>query len=149
MGLPRNHVSIDHAARDVLVDDIGGVQKGLIHILCGLGASLHEDKSMLLGEGLSLLARNLALGVQVTLVTDKHNGNRSVAVCLRVLQPRLQVVESLLPGYVVYQKCTARATVVGASDGPERLLARCVPDLELDVFVVNAHHPSPKLHSNC
>ena len=41
-----------------------------------------------------------------------------------VLEPRGQVVEGVPPRDVVDEEGTGRATVVGARDGAERLLAR-------------------------
>ena len=53
-----------------------------------------------------------------------------------VPDPVLDVVETLLVGDVVHQHDAHGAPVVGRGDGPEPLLARRVPDLQLDLLAV-------------
>ena len=103
---------------------------------------LHEDESVLPGEGLALLPLDVAPRLQITLVADEHDDHVGVGVLPRVLQPGRQVVEcvpgeeeeavyyagergneSPLPsGDVVYEQRARRAAVVTAGYGPKRLL---------------------------
>ena len=53
-----------------------------------------------------------------------------------VPDPVLDVVETLLVGDVVHQHDAHGAPVVGGGDRPEPLLARRIPDLQLDLLAV-------------
>ena len=55
---------------------------------------------------------------------------------LNVSDPILDVVETLLVSDVVHQHDAHCAPVVGCGDGPESLLPRRVPDLQLNLFSV-------------
>ena len=59
----------------------------------------------------------------VPLVPDEHDDHVGVGVLPGVLEPRGQVVEGVPPRDVVDEEGAGRATVVGARDGAERLLA--------------------------
>ena len=56
-----------------------------------------------------------------------------------VPDPVLDVVETLFVGDVIHQHDAHGAPVVGRGDRPEPLLARRVPDLELDLFTVKLY----------
>ena len=53
-----------------------------------------------------------------------------------------------IPGDIVDKKCSNSATVVGSGDGPEVLLACCVPYLQFDIFVVDRYGFCSKFYSN-
>ena len=65
----------------------------------------------------------------------------------RVLQPGGEVLEGVAPSYVVHEQRARGAAVVGARDGAEALLPRRVPDLQLDLLLVDRDHPRAELHS--
>lgn len=56
--------------------------------------------------------------------------------------------ERIASGYIVDKQSTRSSTVVGTSDGLERFLSGCVPDLEFDVFLCNLDGSSAKLDAN-
>ena len=60
---------------------------------------------------------------------------------LDVPDPVLDVVEALLVGDVVHQHDAHGAAVVGRGDGPEPLLSRRVPNLQLDLLPVQLDCP--------
>ena len=60
---------------------------------------------------------------------------------LDVPDPVLDVVEALLIGDVVHQHDAHGAAVVGRGDGPEPLLSRRVPNLQLDLLPVQLDCP--------
>ena len=49
---------------------------------------------------------------------------------------------------IVYEQCPRCPSVVAASDGPEGLLARRVPDLQLDALVRDVDHAGAKLDAD-
>lgn len=53
-----------------------------------------------------------------------------------------------LPGDVIDQEGPGGTPVVRSGDGPEGLLSCGVPDLQLDLLVVDGDHPRAKLNSN-
>ena len=54
-----------------------------------------------------------------------------------------------LPGNVIDKQCSDGTAVVGAGNRPEILLASGVPDLELDVFVIDGNSFGPEFDSDC
>lgn len=47
-----------------------------------------------------------------------------------------------------YTRRAPAASVVRPSDGPEGLLSRGIPDLQLHLLVVDGYHPSSELNSD-
>jgi len=56
--------------------------------------------------------------------------------------------ERLPPRNVVNKECTRCTTIIRTCDRAERFLTRRVPDLELDLLLVNGDHPSAELNTN-
>lgn len=81
------------------------------------------------------------------LVANEHNDHVAVTMLPRILQPGGQVVESLSPCDVVHKQCAGSATVVRPCDATESLLARGVPDLQLDLLSVYCDHARTKLYT--
>ena len=74
--------------------------------------------------------------VHVALVAQDHLLHVRGGVLLDVPDPVLDVVEALLVGDVVDEHDAHGAAVVGRRDRAEALLARGVPDLQLDLLAV-------------
>lgn len=76
-----------------------------------------------LGNGVldDLLVRHIAL------VADKELVDALGGVTVNLLQPLLDVVESVHIGHVVDDADAVSATVVRRGDGAEALLASCIP----------------------
>lgn len=53
-----------------------------------------------------------------------------------------------VPGDVVDHERPCSSAVVGAGDGPEALLSRCVPNLQLYLLAAHLDYPCTKLHAN-
>ena len=79
---------------------------------------------------------DLSSVIHVALVAKDHLLHIGAGVLLNVPDPVLDVVETFLVGYVVHQHDAHGSPVVGRGDRPEPLLARCVPDLQLDLFTI-------------
>lgn len=88
---------------------------------------------------ISSILENLSSVVHVALVPEDHLLHISTGVLLDVPDPVLDVVETLLVGDVIHQHDAHGAPVVGRGDRPEPLLARRVPDLQLDLFTVKLY----------
>ena len=73
----------------------------------------------------------------VTFVCNKYLGNIGAGMLVYLLQPVGDVVEGLLLGAVVHQNNAHSTLVVGLCDCPETLLASCVPNLQLDLLIIN------------
>lgn len=54
-----------------------------------------------------------------------------------------------LPSNVVNHERPCGSAVVGAGDGPEALLSRRVPDLQLDLLTAHLDYPRTKLYTDC
>ena len=139
---------IIHASINIIVDHLTRLEEGLLHIECSLGTCLQENQSVLLGKSLAFFGANLSSGVQVCFVSNKHDHYVRVAILSDFLQPSCQVVECLLAGDVIHKQGPCCTSVVAPSDGLERLLACSVPNLQLDVLVVNLDGPGTKLYAN-
>ena len=84
---------------------------------------------------------DLAPVVHVALVAEDHLLHVGRCVLLDVSDPVLDVVEALLVRDVVHQHDAHGAPVVGGGDGPEPLLSRRVPYLQLDFLPVQLDCP--------
>lgn len=59
-------VDIKHSLLDLLVDLLGRVDEGFLHVGSRLGRGLHEHQPVLPGKGLSLFLLHLSSGLQIT-----------------------------------------------------------------------------------
>ena len=57
------------------------------------------------------------------------------------------MLEGVSEGDVVDQQSSGRASVVRASDGAEALLARRVPDLKIDLILIDRNHSGAELYT--
>eukprot|EP00443_Scrippsiella_acuminata_P065453 CAMPEP_0115496358 /NCGR_PEP_ID=MMETSP0271-20121206/65727_1 /TAXON_ID=71861 /ORGANISM="Scrippsiella trochoidea, Strain CCMP3099" /LENGTH=239 /DNA_ID=CAMNT_0002925031 /DNA_START=406 /DNA_END=1122 /DNA_ORIENTATION=+ len=132
---------------DVLVDFAGRLDEGFLDILRRLRGRLPENQVVVPGEIGAFFEGDLA-ALEVGLVTDEHDGHVRVCVLPRLLKPAREVIEGVTAGDVVHQERSTGSAVVRARNGAERLLTCSVPDLELDLFVLNRDEARPKLHTN-
>ena len=56
--------------------------------------------------------------------------------------------EGVSPCDIVYEQGTGCSSIIGPCDGFERFLAGSVPNLQLDVFLVELDSASPKLDAD-
>ena len=88
-------------------------------------------------ESLCTFKRHRPLLDPVALIAHQHDGDVPVVgVVPHVLHPPHHAVVALLLGDVVHHDGAHGVPVVGRGDGPVPLLARRVPDLQLDLFAV-------------
>jgi hypothetical protein len=84
---------------------------------------------------------------EVALVADEEEDGVLLGVGLDLVHPELaDVVEAEGVGEVEDEEDALAAAVVGAGDGPEPLLPRSVPDLELDVLAINLDGLEAEVH---
>eukprot|EP00227_Mantoniella_beaufortii_P021557 CAMPEP_0197591626 /NCGR_PEP_ID=MMETSP1326-20131121/13819_1 /TAXON_ID=1155430 /ORGANISM="Genus nov. species nov., Strain RCC2288" /LENGTH=295 /DNA_ID=CAMNT_0043157157 /DNA_START=218 /DNA_END=1100 /DNA_ORIENTATION=+ len=133
---------------DLLADLPRRVDERLLHVVAGLGRRLQEHQAVLARERLALLGADGAAVRDVALVADQHDGHVGVGMLPRVLEPAGEVVERLAPRDVVHQQRAGGPAVVAARDGAEGLLPRRVPDLQLDLLVVDGDHAAAELHAD-
>jgi len=143
---PRGVLSFK-ALLHVNLDIPGKSEEGLLDVDAGLGGGLHELDSVLDGQLLSALFRNLSPVVHVALVAEDHLLHVGAGVLLNVPDPVLDIVKGLLVGDVVHQHNAHGSSVVGRGDGPEPLLAGGVPDLELDLLTVQLNRPDFEIYA--
>jgi len=136
------------AAVNVFIDDSAGLQERFFDVLSRFGGCLHKDKTVLAGKHLALVGRDLASGIQVTLISDQHDGHIGVSVLFDFFEPSCQVGESVSSRDVVDEKSTGRASVIRSRDRLKRFLASGVPDLQLNVFLLDLNGASTELNSN-
>merc|ERR1712029_1305982 len=79
--------------------------------------------------------------VEVGLVSNEEFVDRLAGVTLDLLQPLFHVVKRPLVRYVVYNDNAMRPSVITGCNGSESLLARRVPDLQLDGFALQLNGP--------
>ena len=58
------------------------------------------------------------------------------------------MIERFLPRYVVHQECAGGTSIVTARDRLEGFLAGSVPNLQLDLLVVNFHRAGSELDTD-
>ena len=135
-------------AQDVLVDFLRGFHKRLLDIRRCFRRRFEEDESILLGKFHALLRAHCASMLQVGFVADQHDNHVLVRVLPRLLQPARQMVESVASRDVIDEQCASSTSVVRACDRAERFLPGRVPNLELDLPVVNRYHPCAELDTD-
>ena len=102
---------------------------------------------MFLSEIVSLMVGDVTLGLEIALGADEeeHGGGRRERP--GVGEPRLEVVEGLAPADVEDEQRAHCSAVVAPRHGPEPLLPRRVPDLQLHTRIAQIHNRRPKLHA--
>lgn len=75
---------------------------------------------------------------QVALIPDQEEDRILFSIRLHLIHPKFaDIVEAEWVGEIKDQEDTLAAPVVGTGDGPKAFLPGRVPDLELDIFVIN------------
>lgn len=122
--------------------------KGCLNFVIVLGINFYKIKSVFFSNFLPFFVTHHPFALEIIFVTHKQNLHIGVTVCLYFFQPSFHMIESLLPGDVVYKQGADCTPIVRSGDGPEVLLTRSVPDLKLDAFVLYVNCLCPKLNSN-
>jgi hypothetical protein len=131
-----------------LVNDSAGLEEGLFDVVGSFSRSLHKNETVFPGETFSLFGTNLSTRVQITFVSDQHNGHIWVSILPNFLQPPRKMRESVSASDVVNKQCPCRTSVVRPRNGFKRLLPRGVPNLKLYVFSLNLNRASSKFNPN-
>ena len=90
------------AAINIVVDHLTRLQESLLNIKARFGRRLQEDEAVLLGEALAFLGAHLASAIEVRLVAYEHEHDVGVAILPDLLEPTCQMIERLLPCYIVH-----------------------------------------------
>eukprot|EP00303_Exanthemachrysis_gayraliae_P009107 CAMPEP_0206003608 /NCGR_PEP_ID=MMETSP1464-20131121/3468_1 /ASSEMBLY_ACC=CAM_ASM_001124 /TAXON_ID=119497 /ORGANISM="Exanthemachrysis gayraliae, Strain RCC1523" /LENGTH=533 /DNA_ID=CAMNT_0053376987 /DNA_START=147 /DNA_END=1744 /DNA_ORIENTATION=+ len=126
----------------------GHLHEGILHVGGVLGAGLEEGDVHRAGKLVGRLRLHLALGGEVALVAHEELVDVLRSVPVNLVQPRLDVLEGLRVGHVVHHDDAVGTAVVAARDGAEALLARGVPDLQLDGLAVELDGADLKVHAD-
>ncbi len=110
--------------------------EGSRDIVLGLGDRIYERYVVMLGRLLAPLGRHYSLIIHVALVAHNHLDNVLVGVLVNIAQPLANAVEGLAVGDVVDEHDAHRAAIIRRRDRVEALLARRVPDLQLDLLAI-------------
>ena len=84
----------------------------------------------------------------VTLVANEHDGGVGVAILSHFFEPARQMRERVPPRDIVDEQSASSTSVVGAGDGLKRFLASSVPNLQLDVLVVDLNRAGSEFDAN-
>ncbi|CAK7312264.1 hypothetical protein VULLAG_LOCUS16650 [Vulpes lagopus] len=132
--------SEDHAGRAAALVAVGlrrvvhlphDLREQLVHRGFVFGRRLHEGAAPLLGQGLALAVRHLALALQVHLVAHQDHGHALVPLDADDLVPHgLDVLEALLVDQAVHEDEALAVLDVQVPHGRELLGARRVQDLQ-------------------
>mmetsp|Transcript_71488 Transcript_71488/g.149453 ORF Transcript_71488/g.149453 Transcript_71488/m.149453 type:complete len:202 (-) Transcript_71488:116-721(-) len=131
----------------IFVDLPRCVQECGLHILPSLRRGFLKEQAVLLSKPCSLVVRNFAV-LQVALVANEHHDHVWLSVGSRVIEPPSEVVEGPPSTDVVDEQGACRPSIVGLGDRSESLLASCVPDLKLDLVILDLHDSVPELDTN-
>lgn len=140
--------NINFATLDTFVNLLSSVDKGLLHIVSSLGTRFHKDEPICISKGLSFRRGHRTAMFQIILVTNQHNHYIALTVLSNLIQPPRQVLEGVPPRNVIDQERTCGTAIVRASNRPKGFLSRRVPDLQLDLLVLQVDHASTKLDTN-
>ena len=90
------------ATIDIVVDHLTRLQECLLDVEACLGRSLEEDETVLLGEALALFCADLTSAIEISFVAYEHEHDVGVAILSDFLEPTGQVIERLLPCYIIH-----------------------------------------------
>lgn len=97
----------------------------------------------------NLVLGHLPVVNKVAFIADEEEDGIFFGVGLHLVHPKLaDVVEAEWVGEIEDQEDTLAAPVVCTGDGSEAFLPGSVPDLELDVFVINLDGLEAEVHSD-
>lgn len=98
---------------------------------------------------LDLVLGHLPIVNKVTFIADQEEDGIFLSIGLHLVHPKLaDVVEAERVGEIEDEEDTLAAPVVGTGNGPEAFLPSRVPDLELDVFVINLDGLEAEVHAD-
>ena len=117
-----------------LLDICRDVVKCFRDVFIQFRAGFEELDGIFAGKGDAPILVHHALVLHVTLVANQNLVDAFCRVLLDVSYPVPYILERILVRDVVHEQYSHRAAVVSCGDGPEALLPRRVPDLQLDAL---------------
>lgn len=122
------------------------LRERLRDVLRRLCRGLEEEKLVLLREAPALLGCHTPLPREVALVPDEHaHGRPALGVGVELGEPPLHGLEGLPVRDGVHDERTSGTAVVVGDDSAELLLPGSVPNLDLDVLLVDREGRSSKV----
>jgi hypothetical protein len=114
----------------------GHAQEGLFHPSGRLGGGFDEAHSEGIRQGLALLRLNDPIFFHVRLVPHQQFENVFPGLCVNIVYPPSDAVERMPVRDIVHDNDSVGGAVVRVGDGPKALLSRCIPQLQLDSFLL-------------
>lgn len=131
------------------VNGLGDYIKCLGDLVVVFSVNFDELESIFFGKVGSLVCRDCPLIFKVILISDQQYLHVRITIHLHLLQPVLDMGESIAPGDVVDKESSNGAPIVRSGNRTEVLLASRVPDLELDVFAADLDSLCPEFDTDC
>ena len=117
----------------------GNVFKHILDIQACFRTCCVEFHSVLLCQGASFTLLHFQIR-QVSLVRDENAHDIAIGILIDLLEPIANIWESLSLRCIVHQNDSLGTSVVISCDCLEAFLTGCVPQLQLDAFIVNLEH---------
>lgn len=125
------------------------IHKRFFNIASVFCTCLEELVSTVLCELFGFLKFNLSFWFQIAFISEKQNLYFFVQGFFQFSLPFLNVVKALLRTYVINDDCSMSLFVVASSNCLVLLLARSIPELNLNHFVFVLKLRCLKIYSDC
>ena len=109
----------------------------------------HISQLLLSTKGLDFVLRNLSLILEVSLISYQKINSIFLCIGLNLFHPEVaDVLKTQLICQIKYQQNALTSSVICTGNSSESLLTGSIPNLELDVFVVDLDSFEAEVHSN-
>lgn len=141
----------------LLCQKMRDIDKHLAHIGWIFGRGLEIVHMFAFHKWLDLLIRYRTVGT-IRFVPYKDQHSRIIRITFHLINPIISnrhkrvstgQIKNQINRMRIYMIIKYSTFVVGVNNSPESLLARCVPDLHFNYFVVHVDWFKPEIHTDC
>jgi len=136
------------AALNLLVNIVCDVDERLLDVLCSLGRSLEEEKTILFSKLLTFFGLYHTAVFKISLVTNQHDSGILARIFAAILQPGSQMIKGLAPSDIINKECASSVAIIAPSNRTELLLTCSIPNLQLNLLATDGDCAATKLDTD-
>lgn len=115
--------------------------------MTGPSTSFKECHAELFSKSHTLFGLNNFFISKISFISDKDFLNILARMDFNLSDPISNIIETFLGCAIICQNDSHGSFIVSLSDGPESLLASCVPNLKLHIFTIDINSLDLKINS--
>ena len=134
----------------LLLQFTGQGNEYILYLVTLLRRTLHISQVLLGTKLFHLILGHLSLILKIRLIPYQKENSILFGISLDLVHPKLaDIFKAKRVSEVKHEKDALTAPVICTCNGPESFLSGRVPNLKLDIFVINLNGLEPEIDSDC